>query len=245
MINYDLTLKSRLLPAPVIISNFVSGDNIMYETYIIELLNNSQWFSSRYGNFNPPANESYGQCDSYAGNYGLDFKLIASQSELQAKSCMSAGKVVYSDGLRITTTSKKSGSMGAYILHKLLRNLTYQDLCDIENKSKVNKDENDVKAFLKLLRTQKNLLLFHPYEMFFDNNHSLQEGAQQICNAINSDFKTVMQYRLANSSCDNYMAFVYLDHFVILQYVKDKFEVIDYVELKKSKTFQKLWDYTW
>ena len=99
MKEYDQTLRSRRLPAPIIISNFVSGDPTKYETYLIEFINQSEWFAAHFSKkFVEPESESHGECDCYSGDYGLDFKLIASQSELTATSCMSAEKVVFGSG---------------------------------------------------------------------------------------------------------------------------------------------------
>ena len=43
---------------------------------------------------------------------------------------------------------------------------------------------------------------------------------------------------------DTYLAFVHLEYLVITKYENDAFQVIDFVELKKSKTFTKLRNYT-
>lgn len=246
MEEYDHTLRSRRLPAEIIISNFVKGDEVEYETYLIEFLNQSKWFQNRFNTpFIKTQTESNGECDCYAGSYGLDFKLIASQSELCATSCMSAGKVVFASGARATVQSKEQGSMQAFYLHKLLRFCSIDDLNRISKATNVKKDEKDIKAFLKLLKKKKNLFLFHPYDMFFENDYTKEEGARQIVNAINGDFSTSMQFRLENCSLDTYLAFVHLDYLVVTKYGNAGFEVVDFVELKASPTFQKLWNYSW
>ncbi len=246
MEDQDLSLKSRRLPAEVIISNFVKGDEVEYETYLIEFLNQSKWFQNRFNTpFIKTQTESNGECDCYAGSYGLDFKLIASQSELRATSCMSAGKVVFASGLRATVQSKEQGSMQAFCLYKLLRFCSIEDLKRISKATNVKKDEKDIKAFLKLLKKKKNLFLFHPYVMLFANVYTKEEGARQITNAINRDFSSSMQFRNENCSLDTYLAFVHLDYLVITKYGQTGFEVIDFVELNVSPTFQKLWNYSW
>lgn len=246
MAGYDLTLKSKRLPAGVIISNFISGYEVEYETYLIEFLNQSRWFQEHFTEpFNKPKSESNGECDCYSGGYGLDFKLIASQSELCATSCMSSGKIVYASGARATVEAKEKGSMTAFCLHKLLRFCSLEELKRISKATNVKKDEKDTKAFLKILKKKKNLFLFNPYRMFFDNKYSKEDGAQQIVNAINGDFYTSMQFRNEICSFDTYLAFVYLDYLVITKYSNKGFEVIDFVELKSSPTFQELWSYAW
>ena len=246
METYDQTLKSRRLPAPIIISNFVSGNPTKYETYLVEFINQSKWFSSRFSQkFVEPESEAHGECDCYSGDYGLDFKLIASQSELHAASCMSAGKVELCKGVVATVSPKKIGSMGAYILHKLIRFRSIDDLKHIAENDCTPEDEQDIKAFLKVLKKKKHLFLFHPYEMYFDAKYSKEQGAEQITNAINSDFRNAIQFRNEIvRNYDTYLAFVHLEYLVITKYEKDSFQVIDFVELKKSKTFTNLRKYT-
>lgn len=247
MKEYDQTLRSRRLPAPIIISNFVSGDPTKYETYLIEFINQSEWFATHFSQkFVEPESESHGECDCYSGDYGLDFKLIASQSELTAASCMSAGKVVFGSGAIATVSPKEKGSMDAYILHKLIRFCSIDDLKRIAESKRTPKDEKDIKAFLKVLKKKKHLFLFHPYDMFFDTEYSKEEGAEQITNAINGDFRNTIQFRNEMvGDYDTYLAFVHLEYLVITKYENDAFQVVDFVELKKSKTFDKLRGYSW
>ena len=244
---YDKTLKSRRLPAPIIISDFVEGDPTKYEKYLIEFVNESNWFASRFSEkFVEPTSESHGECDCYSGAYGLDFKLIASQSELAAASCMSAGKVVFGGGAIATVSPKEKGSMEAYTLHKLLRFCSIDELKRIADSKRTPKDEKDIKAFLKVLKKKKHLFLFHPYDMFFDTEYSKEEGATQIAYAISSDFRNTIQFRNnVVGDYDTYLAFVYLEYLVITKYENDAFQVMDFVELKKSKTFSRLREYSW
>ena len=61
----DLTMRAKLLPAPYLIKNFVSDENnCNYEIYLLELLNESEWFCVRYPEgFKKPVSESNGECD--------------------------------------------------------------------------------------------------------------------------------------------------------------------------------------
>lgn len=244
---YDKTLRSRRLPAPIIISNFVSGDPTKYETYLTEFINQSKWFASRFPQkFIEPKSEAHGECDCYSGYYGLDFKLIASQSELTATSCMSARKIVMGSGVIATVTPKEEGSMEAYTLHKLLRFCSADDLKRIANSKCTPKEEKDIKAFLKVLKKKKHLFLFHPYDMFFDTEYAKEEGAAQIAHAISVDFRNTIRFRNeVVGNYDTYLTFVYLEYLVITKYDNDTFQVIDFVDLKKSKTFNKLREYSW
>ena len=81
--------------------------------------------------------------------------------------------------------------------------------------------------------------------MFFDTEYSKEEGAKQITNAINGDFRNTIQFRNEMvGDYDTYLAFVHLEYLVITKYENDAFQVIDFVELRKSKTFTKLRNYT-
>ena len=82
--------------------------------------------------------------------------------------------------------------------------------------------------------------------MFFDTEYSKEEGATQIAYAISNDFRNTIQFRNdVVGDYDTYLAFVYLEYLVITKYENDAFQVIDFVELKKSKTFSRLREYSW
>ena len=88
----DKRIKLHILDAPLIIKNFVNGDSkCNYELYLVEMLNKSKWMKRQFPeDFRWQEEQSHSECDAYSGNYGIDFKLAAAKSMMQAKSLLSS-----------------------------------------------------------------------------------------------------------------------------------------------------------
>ena len=81
------TMKSRILPAPMLISNFVKGIKpYTYEEYLIQIVNSSPYFLQKSNGtlYTHPLKEDHGEWDCISPEYAMDFKLIASESRLRA-----------------------------------------------------------------------------------------------------------------------------------------------------------------
>lgn len=79
---YDKALVAHLLPPEMIIKNFIQGDpDCNYEKYLLEFVNASTFFLSKFGGitYYRPESEESGQCDCISTRYQLDFKLVASK----------------------------------------------------------------------------------------------------------------------------------------------------------------------
>ena len=86
---YEAYLHESSLPPELVIKNFVPNvEDDNYENYILEFINASPWFMEKVGYipFFHPVSEHFGECDCISGNYGIDLKLILSNSELKRKS---------------------------------------------------------------------------------------------------------------------------------------------------------------
>ena len=81
-------LMLRMLEAPVTVRNFVKNDPLCnYEFYMVELLNHSTEMRKLHPKeFVWQGDQAHAECDAYSGDYGIDFKLIASQSRMKASS---------------------------------------------------------------------------------------------------------------------------------------------------------------
>lgn len=242
----DKTLTARLLPASLIIKNFVQGEpDCNYEKYMLDFVNESVYFQTKSNGirYTPPENERFGQCDCISGLYQMDFKLIASKTALQARSILSYGKVTIAKGVTITVTPKvNSRSMNATRIHAALRDYSLNKLYKLrENATKKQGIENDIYELLETFETKKNLLLFFPYSFSFDNEHEFREGVFQIQKSISKDFQHTMQYRhnVANNF-DTYMAFIYDGFIVFMEENHNNFSYIDSIELSKSPVYLNL-----
>lgn len=245
---FDESLKAKLLPATLIVRNFVKGDdNCNYEIYLREFLNHSSWFRKKVlYDFVAPLSEANNECDAYAGEYGIDFKLIGSRTALQARSILSKTITNLSNGVTAYGVSKDNTFMSVFRIHAILRNRTIEDLKAIrEIETRAQNEETEIRTFLKTLETQKNLLLFFPYEFSFETTYEILEGANQIENALNMDFRNSILYRYERTeNLETYMSFIYEDYFFIMFWDDDRFKIIDHIELSKSKTYMRLKNYS-
>lgn len=77
-----------MLDAPLIIHGFVNDEpKCNYERYMTELLHCSTLFMNKTGgeSFCWKEKQDHGECDATTSTYSIDFKLLATNSSLQAK----------------------------------------------------------------------------------------------------------------------------------------------------------------
>lgn len=242
----DKTLKAHLLPPEFIIKNFIQGEpDCNYEKYLLEFVNKANFFRRKAegGFYIAPYSEECGECDCISDKYQLDFKLIASNTILRARSILSARKIVIDKGIVVTGEPKVlREKIEATCIHVALRECNFEKLCELrETNTKKQSIENDIYELLETLETEKNLILFFPYKFDFDNEHEFMDGVQQIQEALSNDFQCAMQYRnhVANEF-DTYMAFIYDKRIIFMEEKNNIFNFIDSVELTKSSVYQNL-----
>lgn len=84
----DITLQEKMLDAPLIIHGFVNDEpKCNYERYMTELLNCSIFFMNKTRGEKLHWNEKqdHAECDAVTSVYSIDYKLLATNSSLQAK----------------------------------------------------------------------------------------------------------------------------------------------------------------
>lgn len=241
-------LRYHLLPAQLLIKNSVIGEPCCnYELYMIELVNASIWFREKvnFKSFLRPESEAHGECDCYAGSYGLDFKLTASQTRLRACSELSDRTVVGSGGTFSRLPPKKSEAMTCTVLHVALKAYDLDGLNRLrESSPKENSVEADVKTFIEKLEIKKNLLLYYPHEFYYKSDREFNDSVKDVADAINASFSAAMQYRVHyRPEYETYMGFIYDGFFVIMQLENGKFRVIDQVNTEKSPIYMRLKGY--
>ena len=247
---YDKSLVAHLLPSEMVIKNYIHGDpDCNYEKYLLEFVNASDFFLAKSGGniYQLPKSEESGQCDCISASYQLDFKLIASKTALQARSILCPSKSAVMNGVIITSEPKAKGeTIKATRIHAALRGYDFETLQKLRTaKIKKHGIENDIIEFLETLETRKHLLLFFPYEFEFQNKYKFLDGITQIQNALNSDFRCSMQYRVheVGSNFDTYFAFIYDGSIVFM--IEESFHLshIDSIALTKSPTYMHLLSY--
>lgn len=238
----------KLLPPETIIEGFVQNDDkCNYEFYLVELLNSSKWFADNYKErFIWRENQSHKECDTYSGEYGLDFKLIASKTRLQASNILSFQTTLLCDGVVVNSICKGPGNeMRATRLHAALRQLSYDDLKKI-SVAKYDHQciEDDVRSFLKNIKTRKNLMLFFPYKLYFDLEHKQENAIEIILEALNSDFKQSFIYRSMHvPNYDTFFVTIYDYDFLIMEVKDSALHYLETVPINKCATFMHLLDY--
>ena len=160
-------LMLRMLGAPVTVRNFVKNDPLCnYEFYMVELLNLSKEMRKLHPKeFVWQGDQAHSECDAYSGDYGIDFKLIASQSRMKATSNFSNQYTLIMHGVTIVQENKASAlnrekEITATVMHVALRQTSLDDLEKIRYSTGLSQIENDIKVFLKKLETKKKFVAF-------------------------------------------------------------------------------------
>lgn len=243
----------RQLDAPVTVKNFVRNDpKCNYEFYMVELLNHSAEMRRDHPQeFLWHESQAHAECDAYSGDYGIDFKLIASQSSMKASSLLSPryqidenGYIVGYEGKRDTLNTE--GEITVTRMHAALRQSTLDDLERIRTGESLQNYEKDIKVFLEKLETKKNLLLFYPYEYRFFENQRPDDGVERLTQALQNSFVSAFQYRSKRlPQFETYLTTVYYDDFVLLRITDDRLSLMDVVPGYECPTFEHLRQYDW
>ena len=260
MTEINKKLRSGLLPAPMIIKNYVEGDeNCNYEKYLLEIVNASEMFRLLSGGkeYTAPDNEAHGENDANSEEYSLDFKLVESSSYLEAYKQYSTGIEVVVPGVKMICESGKRGSVLVTKLHCALRDIkTFAQIENILNsESKYvpmdtrtidNIDEQipvDIKTFFKVLHKNKNLLLFIPEEFSFDGEgYELSEAIEIIKDALSVDYLLSLEYRKTKiAEKDTFLMCVYDKQFLLYKYENGGLVIKEVVPQIKSRTYTRLY----
>lgn len=240
-------LAFRLLTPPVVNKGFVkNADNCNYEIYVTEILNQSKWFISRFHKpFLQSEDQSHGECDVYSGTYGLDYKLLASTTELLAHRVHSVQIAKTMDGM-FRYYNKNPDEKPTTVTHVfyVVKNKSIDEL-EIYSASTTKQYgiEKDVKDFLRIMKTQKNLLLFFCFRFYFKGD--MPDNALEIVRSFLQDcYQTSFMFRSKHCpEYDTYMITVLNNDFVLMQVKNNTLNIIDTVPKSKSPTFIELQNY--
>ena len=178
------------------------------------------------------------------------FKLIASESRLRALNLFSP-QIVVEKGFvcycapKMGPGNKRYRPISAVRIFAALRFLNLDDLKEIRGEQTFReKAHKDIRFLLEVLETDKNLFLFFPYNMSFNDEGSFEEGLDIALTGIGRDFHNSLLYR--SEVCpnrDTYFCFVYAKHFIISVWVDEALRFLDAIPMQKSPLFMKLIDY--
>ena len=244
-------LMLKMLDAPVTVRNFVRNDPLCnYEFYMVELLNHSKEMRKMHPQeFVWQGDQAHAECDAYSGDYGIDFKLIASQSRMKASSNFSYQYTLLTDGVTAIGESKANAlhrekEMTVTRLHAAIRQTSLEDLERIRNNTDLLPYEKDVQVFLKKLETKKNLLLFYPYEFSFAEKLHPKNAIEILTNALQNDFVNAFRYRsMVLPDFETYLTTVYYNDFVLYKIIDNQLILMDVVPGNNCPTFTHLRSY--
>lgn len=244
-------LMLRMLGAPVTVRNFVKNDPLCnYEFYMVELLNLSKGMRKLHPKeFVWQGDQAHAECDAYSGDYGIDFKLIASQSRMKASSNFSNQYTLIMHGVTIVQENKASAlnrekEITATIMHVALRQTSLDDLEKIRYTTRLSQVENDIQVFLKKLETKKNLLLFYPYEFSYQGNIHPEGEIELLTSALQDDFVNAFRYRSkVLPNYDTFLTTVYYNNFLLFRIIDNQLELMDVVSGNDCPTFKHLRSY--
>ena len=244
-------LMLKMLAAPVTVKKYVKNDPLCnYEFYMVELLNHSHEMRKHHPQaFVWQGDQAHAECDAYSGDYGIDFKLIASQSRMKATSNFSSQYTLLPNGVTLTHESKASfldreKEMTVTRMHAALRQTSLEDLERIRSNTDLLPYEKDIQVFLKKLETKKNLLLFYPYEYSFTDNQHPKNEIEVLTKALQNDFVSAFRYRSkVLPDFETYLTTVYYNDFVLFKIVDNQLDLMDIVSGNDCPTFKHLRSY--
>ena len=252
MMRYE-DMKIDILPAGMIVDNFIRGiAPYRYSDYLLEIVNKTPFFleKSKGESYVNPISEAHGECDCISYYYQLDFKLIASKSKLQAKSIFSPqifydNGVTYYCGSRVDDRCKNYHPIQSTRIFAALRPLSLEDLLRIRRQKFCSDQvERDIVQLMKTLENDKNLFLFFPYNIYFDENDDILLGQNIAVQGIEADFSQVLTYRTQlRPNRDTYVCFLYAHQFILTVWESGSLLFIDAVPVEKSPLFMKLKDF--
>lgn len=242
----DQTLMYKQLPAHLIVTNFIAGEeDCDYEIYMRDFLNQSTFFMalSKGHKYQAPATESHGEPDAISDEYTIDFKLLVATSRMEANSVLSGSITKYGDGFYGFGASKVHGEK---ICTNLCQALRYKDVTELEaiiDRKSHSLLEKDVIDYLGVLEKKKNILLFLPVEFSFSEEHSKKDAISSIQQAIGFDLKASIEYREKNvKGYDAYIATLYDAKVLFFKLSANGAKYVDCVNVSSSKSFMKLYN---
>lgn len=249
------TIKTNFLPVAFVKDGHVKiegkkGDD-SYEDYLRELLNHSKHFMilTKGNKLERPLTENNGENDATSEKYSIDFKLILGNS---------AQKAIANTSRRISTNKAKSiyfdhnprgnGEYKAVRLHALLRDYNQNELREIIKDDRLKDrdiddiERTDISCFLKSLMYNKNLFLFFPVVFYKDDDRKITMDS--LCELLFEDFQNVLRLRTEKfPKYDTYFAIIYEKKLMIAKHEKNNLIFIENVELRHSKTFNRIKGY--
>ena len=247
----DEQLQDNLMPATVLLNNFVTNENkSSYEFFLLEYLNQSHYFleKSNYLEYKKPLDESNSEPDALTPLYSIDFKLLASTTILRALRLTSPSITVLSEGITAYGISREPNKVfqGSQI-HKIFRSLTLDYMLQLREKQyrKALSIEDDILNVLNTIETKKNLLLFFPYKFYIEKETEIEKLTLIVKDALENDFIELAKYR--SHTVPKFETFIITEcnnFFLLFTFTPIGFEFVERISINKLPTYMKLLDHS-
>lgn len=220
----------------------INGIKIDYEKYLTELINNSHYFMSLTGGikFEKILDQSHGEPDVVAGNYELDFKLLVNQEFVNAKlkslpnvdySHVKEGFIFVNDKIANKDNLTQIQANGLFI--RFMQTLA---LIETQIEACGNDMENSLYSAIKVLKKEKNLLVFLPCIVNVDGC-----GISSVATTFLSSLFTLRD----NIHKDTFVTLLCQDgYFYILKYKNGGFRCFDKVHKLFEPSFNEIYSMT-
>lgn len=251
--NTSCSLRIRSLNAGMILNNFIDKKQRQYEEYLLEFVNASSFFAmkSKGDKYYRPASENNKENDCISDAYSMDFKLVVAESKMennrwvtdQIQTKTVGGSKFYCFGASRAELQRITNIKTGNRLNVLLRLVNLEDMKRIYKKGnkRLNEEEKDIKAFMKKLKTQKNLLLFFPYHLFYEHVDDEEKDLLLCVEELGKDFASAMCYRQEMvPDKDTFFSFIYQNqYFVIAECMERDLHYVEKIRLDESPAFCK------
>lgn len=240
----DPFLRAKMLPAKLIVKNYIEGEtSCNYEIYIREIINESSYFRNKAGGevYVAPVSEDNKEPDAISEKYTVDFKLLVSRTRMEAKRELSPSIFKLAEGIIGEGPSRRQGEQLGTNICRVIRYLKNEDFYDLLNKKSKNFIEKDICIYLKSLRVKKNIIYFLPLVFSYDQEYSEHDAIEGIQKALYRDLCESMKYREENAvGYDTYVATIYEDRMLFFKLAVSCICYIDSVQLDRSYTYMKI-----
>ena len=196
--------------------NYIHGMKYSYEEYLIDFLNSSKIkFDKGNKEFNRISSQAHGECDATNDIYEIDFKIFADTNHIGGKKNYSLGIVRMGGATFYTQPERVTGHIEYYDMLKLIRGKK------VDFYRNIMEEEDDMYAplikFMKKIEMDKNILLFLPFQYYFEHSETTEEVGRLIAKCIAEEFRELVAYRKEITLKDTYIGFVSKDKFILLK----------------------------
>ena len=150
---------------------------------------------------------------------------------------MTSNQIIKSrNGMISESGPKRETSVKYYLIEKICR---FIDSEEFENPDLI--DDLEIRGcvydIIKLVKTKKNLCCLFPI-LIKNEDHSKIINLENAIFYTNLCFSDLFKYReKINPGYDSYIAFFYEDYYVITQFTKGIFRLVEKIQKTKSKTY--------